>query len=328
MQTFRVGSLAAVLGAGALFCCPVHAATVLVSSDQQNANHPVVRAVDYFGKLVNQRTKGDLSVVIKPDGQLGGELDVLHNVQEGNQAMARVGLGSLSDQVPAAELASLPYLFRSSDHMWKILKGPFGQRLDEEMLKAGYVRIMFLDSGARNFYCIKPLRSQDDFKNLRIRALQSKVFVSLTENLGAKSIPTPFNKVNEAFRNNQIDCAEGGVVAYMGMEIYKLAPYLVQDEHMLLPEVLVMSKKVWDKLPAAEQEIIGQAATESTEYMGKIWRDQEAASYAAAKKAGVNIIPKSQISMTGIEAQAIRTYNTFVKNQSDLETVMKILTTK
>jgi len=313
---------------GALVAETAQAATTLISSDQQTPNHPVVRAVEYFGQLVNQRTHGEVSVVVKTDGVLGGELDVLNNVLNGSQAMARVGLGSLSDRVPAAELASLPYLFRSAEHMWRVLNGPFGKRLDSEINKAGYVRIMYLDSGARDFYCKKPLHSQDDFKNLRIRALQSNVFNTLIENLGAKAVPTPFNKVGEAFRAGQIDCAEGGVVAYMGMDLYKLAPYLMQDEHMLIPEVLVMSKKVWDKLLPAQQEIIKQAAIESTGYMNKLWRDQEASALAAAKKSGVTIIPRSQISMIGIESQAIKTYNAYVKNSTDLEAVMQVVTAK
>jgi len=305
-----------------------YAEKILFSSDQQTINHPVVKTVEYFGQLVRQRTNGELSVVVKTDGALGGELDTLRHVKEGSQAFARVGLGSLSDRIPAAELASLPYLFRSTDHMWRVLKGPFGKRLDSEMLANGYVRIMYMDSGARNFYCKKPLRSQEDFKNLRVRVLQSKVFESLIENLGAKSIPTPFNKVGDAFQNGQIDCAEGGVVAYMGMDLYKLAPYLMLDEHMLIPEVFVMSKKVWDGLTSSQQEIIKQAAGESSEYMSKLWKDQESAAMSAAKKSGVTIISRSQISMIGIEAQAIKTYNSFIKNPGDLEAVMSIVTAK
>lgn len=312
-------------------CCSAlvaKAEMVLQSSDQQNANHPVVKAVEYFGQLVNQRTKGELSVVVKTDGALGGEQDAIRHVQEGSQALARVSLGTLSDKVPAAELASLPYLFRSSDHMWKVLKGPFGQRIDEELNKAGYVRVMFLESGSRDFYCKKPLRSQEDFKSMRIRILQSKVFETLIQNLGAQSVPIPFNKIGEAFKAGQIDCAEGGIVNYVGAEHHKLAPYLMQDEHMLIPDVLLMSKKIWDKLPPAQQEVIRQAGNEGSEYMNKLWRDQEAIAMATAKKGGVTIISHSQISMTGIEAQAIKVYNTYIKQPGDLETVMKIVTTR
>jgi len=95
-----------------------------------------------------------------------------------------------------------------------------------------------------------------------------------------------------------------------------------------MPEVLLFSKKVWDKLPPAQQEILRAAATESTEFMSKLWKDQESAAVASAKKAGVTVIMRSQMSMTAIEAQAIKTYSKYVKDTKDLETVMKIVTMK
>lgn len=311
------------------FCFSLaHAATVLVSSDQQNANHPDVLSAQYFGKLVAQRSNGELTVVVKPDGELGGEMDTLQQVKDGQHAFARVGLASFSDLDPAASLASLPYLFRSTEHMWKVLNGPFGKRLDAELLQRGFVRIMFMDSGARDFYCNKPLRSQADFNGLRIRAIQSKVFETLITNLGAKSIPIAFNKVGDAFQAGKLDCSEGTIQAYVGSGLYKYAPYLMIDEHVVVPEIYVMSKKIWDTLPPAQQAIIRQAGIDSAEYTAKTWQEHEAVAVASLKKNGVTIVPKEQISMTAIEYQIIKTYNTYVTNQDDLQTITAIMTTK
>lgn len=304
------------------------AATTLLSSDQQSPSHPLVKTVEHFGQLVAQRSNGELQVVVKPDSALGSELDVLRKVQEGTQAMARVNLGSLGNQLPAAEIASLPYLFRSNEHMWKVMNGEFGQRLDAEMEKAGYVRLMYLESGARNFYCKRPIRSQADLVGLKVRILQSRVFEDLMTNLAAKPVSIPFNKVGDALHAGEVDCAEGGTVAYVMAGHHKFAAYLMQDEHLLMPEVLLMSRKVWNTLSPAQQKILKTAGQESAEYMSRIWKDQEVSAIASAKKAGVTVIPRSQISMAGIEAQAIKTYNKYIKNASDLETVMKIVTSK
>lgn len=170
------------------------AATTLISSDQQVASHPVVRTVEHMGQLVAQRSKGELSITVKADGSAGSEADALRAVQEGRQAMARVNLGFLGDKIPAAELASLPYLFRSSEHMWRVLKGEFGQRLDKEMEQAGYIRLMYMDSAPRNFYCMKPIRSQADFEGRRIRILPSKVFEDMIQNLGARPVSLIFQQ--------------------------------------------------------------------------------------------------------------------------------------
>lgn len=320
----HVTTLGALLGWSTLAC----SATNLISSDQQAATHPVVRAVDYFGQLVAQRSKGELSVTVKADGSAGSEMDSLRAVQEGRQAMTRVNLGLLGDKIPAAELASLPYLFRSSTHMWNVLNGEFGQRLDREMLQAGFVRIMYLDSAPRDFYCMKPIHAQADFVGKKVRIMPSKVFEDLIQNLGAKPVSMSFGQVGEALRSGAIDCAESSTVNFVQAGHHKIAPYLVQDEHLLMPEVLLMSKKVWDQLPPAQQKIMREAAAEGTAYMHKQWQDQENTALATARKANVTVIPRAQISMTAIESMAIKTYSKYVKNAADLETVMKVVTMK
>jgi TRAP-type C4-dicarboxylate transport system substrate-binding protein len=303
------------------------AAETLVVSDQQAASHPAVKTEDFFGRLIAERSKGVLNLEIKANGSAGTETETLKAVQEGRLAMVRVPL-ALLDNVPSVQLASLPYLFRSRDHLWKIFKGDFGRRMDAEMEKAGVVRLMYLDSSPRNFYCTRPLKSQADFARLRVRIPASKVFDGVIRNLGAQPVEVPFNKVTDAFKSGSLDCADGGVVNYVAAEHYKVASYMIEDEHLLMPDVLLISKKVWDRLPAPQQQILRAAGEEGSAYMTGLWREQESAALATMKKAGVTIVPKSQISMTGIEAQAIKTYNEYVKSGSDLETIMRISTTR
>lgn len=302
------------------------AATTLVSSDQQVASHPMVKAVERFGQTLSRKTGGELVVSIKSDGSAGSELTSLQAVREGKQAMARVNL-ALLDSLPAVKLASLPYLFRSPDHMWKVLDGEFGKRLDKEIDQAGYVRVMYLDSAPRNFYCKKPLRTVADFKGLKIRVLPSVVFEDLTKNLGAIPVAMSFNQVGDALRAGSIDCADGGTVNFVAADHHKIAPYLIEDQHLLMPEVLLMSKKVWTTLSPAQQKSVRESAVDASGYVRELWKSEEASALAAAKKAGVTVIPRSQLAMTAIEAQAIKTYNKYVKNSADLETVMKIVTT-
>jgi TRAP-type transport system periplasmic protein len=304
------------------------AATNLVSSDQQAASHPVVRAVEYLGQLVSQRTNGAVTVTVKSAGLGGSETESLRAVQAGRLAMTRVNLGLLGDQIPAAKLASMPYLFRSSAHMWTVLKGPFGQRLDSELAHAGYIRVMYMDSAPRDFYCMKPIRSLADFQGRKIRIMPSVVFSDLIQNLGAKPVDLPFNQIPDAFKSGKIDCAEGGMVNFVEAGHQKITPYLMQDEHLLIPEVLLMSKKIWDTLPAAQQQIFRTAAVESTDYMSKQWKDVETSALAATKKANVTVIARSQMSMTAIESQAIKIYSKYIRDPKDLETIMKIVTTK
>ncbi len=305
-----------------------HAAINLVSSDQQAADHPLVRAVEYMAQQLAQRSKGEIQLTVKAGGSLGSEQEVIRALIDGRQAMARVNLGILADRSPAVTLASLPYLFRSPEHMWKVLEGDFGQRLDRELDQLGLVRLSYLDSAPRDFYCQKPIRTQADFKGRKIRVLQSQVLEDLITNLGASAVPLPFNRVAEAMRGGEIDCAEGNVVNFVAAEHYKVAPWLIQDEHLLIPEVLLISKKVWLTLNDAQKEALRQSAADARSFLAKQWAEQESSALAVARKAGVTIITRNQISMGGIEAQAMKTYNKYLKAGADLETVMRIMTTK
>lgn len=300
----------------------------LISSDQQLPGHPLVKSVEYFGQRVKALTGGRVVVVVKAGGEAGPENEVLQKLADGKQALARLNLGVLADRVRYAELASLPYLFRSSDHLWNVLEGDFGAKLDAGIEAAGYVRLMYLDSAPRDFYCMKPIRSQADFDGRRIRVMQSKVFEQLVVNLGAKPVAIPFNKVSDALKSGQLDCADGSVVNYVSAEHHKITPYLIKDEHLLMPEVLLVSKKVWDRLAEPDRRAMRAAAAEARSYMAQLWKDQEAQAFAAAKKAGVTLVQRSQIAMTGIEAMAVKTYTQFITDTEDLRTVMRIVTAK
>lgn len=308
-----------------LLSTSLQAGTVLVSSDQQAAGHPSVKAVEYFGQLVSQRTNGDLSVSVAAGGSLGTETAALKAVAEGRQAMARVNLGLLSN-LPAVQLASLPYLFRSNAHMQHILAGDFGKRIDNELARAGYIRLIYLDSGPRNFLCRKPIRSYTDFAELKIRIMSSDVLDRLVRNLGAKPVPLPVNEIGNALKNDAITCAEGSNVNFVASEQYKYASFLIQDEHLLLPEVLLMSKKMWDTLPGAQQDVLRKAGDEAARYMDKLWEGQEAAALATMRKANITVITRNQMSMPGIETQAMKTYNTFIKDANDMQVVLKVMT--
>lgn len=304
------------------------AAVTLVSSDQQAAEHPLVRAVEYMGQQLAQRSKGELALTVKSGGALGSEQEVVKALIDGRQAMARLNLGVLADRSPAATLASLPYLFRSPDHMWKVLDGEFGQRLDREMEQLGLVRLSYLDSAPRDFYCTKPIRTQADFKGRKIRVLQSQVLEDMIGNLEGRAVPMPFNQVTEALRSGAIDCAEGNVVNFVAAEHYKVAPWLIKDEHLLIPEVLLISKKVWQGLTEPQRDALRQSAADARSFLTKQWAEQESKALAVASKAGVTVISRNQISMSGIETRAMKTYNKYVKASADLETVMRIMVTK
>jgi tripartite ATP-independent transporter DctP family solute receptor len=311
-----------------LACGAAFSATTFVEADVQKPDHPAVKTVEHLSQLLSTRSNGELSVQVKANGELGTEPEVLDKLRKGTLDMARVSLGVLADTVPSAKLMSLPYLFRSREHLWSILRGDFGERLEAEVQKSGLVVVMYLDSGTRNFYSKKPLRTRSDFKGLKFRVQPSPVYKDLITELGGTPAVIPYDKVADALRDGEVDGAENNIVSYVSAEHYKYAKYLSLDEHSMVPDVLLMSKKSWAKLKPAQQELLKAASLESEDFMAKLWQEKEHEALAFAKKNGVTVIAKSQLAMTGIESAATKLYTKYVQDTKDLDTVLQIVSSK
>jgi tripartite ATP-independent transporter DctP family solute receptor len=271
-------------------------------------------------------TRGDLRIQLKHSAQLGNEDLAWKNVRNGSLDIARINFATLASDVPAARLLSLPYLFRSRDHLWRVLGGDFGKRINAEIEKTGAIVLAYYDSGTRSFYTSrKQIRFRSDFEGQRIRVQNSPVYKDLITLLGGTPVVVPYEKVIDAFRNGEIDGAENNTMSYVSSEHYKYARYYSLDEHSSVPEVLLMAKKTWDGLPPEQQKAVMAAAAESSEHMKRLWAEAEALALAKARKEGVVILEKHQLGMGGIETYAVKLYSKYVTNPQDLETVLNIL---
>jgi len=309
-------------------CGNAYSAITFIAADVQKPEHPVVKSVEHLSQLLSTRSAGELSIQVKANGELGTEPEVLDKLRKGTLDMGRVSLGVLADTVPSAKLMSLPYLFRSRDHLWSILRGDFGERLEAEVQKSGLVLVMYLDSGTRNFYSKKPLRTRSDFKGLKFRVQPSPVYKDLITELGGSPAVIPYDKVADALKDGEVDGAENNIVSYVSADHYKYAKFLSLDEHSMVPDVLLMSKKAWARLKPAQQELLKVASLESEDFMAKLWQEKEHEALVFAKKNGVTVISKSQLAMTGIESAATKLYTRYVQDTKDLDTVLQIVSSK
>lgn len=328
MTKFKLACMALTLSLAATASTWAFATETLVAADKLPTSHAFVQTVDYFGTLTTKNSKGTLTVSVQANGALGSEAQTLRAVQEGRVAMVRVNLGILADRMHSAELLSLPYLFRSEEHLNKVLRGPFGARLDRELADNGYVRLMYLYGGPRNLFCTKPIYGVSDLKGVRIRTLESRAFTEMTRDLGAIPVQLPINRTADAFQNHQIDCAGGNLDTYISEALYRYAPYLIQDEHARVPDVLLISKKVWDRLTPAQQNLLHTSADAAMAQMLGRLHEGEEANLKTARKEGATPIAHAKIANNAIEEQAARFYNHIVTNDQDLDAVMQIVMTR
>ena len=266
----------------------VSAQTVLRSSDTHPDGYPTVEAVKHFGELIKERTDGRYEVEVFHSAQLGQEADTIEQTQFGVIDLNRISIGAFGTQVPEATVTQLPYIFRSADHFHNVLDGPIGEEILAAFDAVDVVALAFYDGGARSFYnSEKPITSPEDMAGLKFRVMQSDVFVDMVGALGANATPMPYGEVYSAIETGVIDGAENNYPSFDTAGHAEVAKYFSLDEHLMVPEVLVMSKVVWDGLTPEDQAIFRQAAKDSVAHQRELWAAQEAESRAKVEALGV-----------------------------------------
>lgn len=262
------------------------------SADVHPTDYPTVGAVRYMGKQLLDQSKGRLGVRVYPSGALGTEKDNIEQLKIGALDMMRINVGVLNSVVPETIVTVLPFVFRSTEHMRKVLDGPIGDEILASMESQGLIGLAFYDSGSRSFYTTKkPVTSVADMKGLKIRVQQSDLFVAMIEALGANPTPMPLGEVYTALKTGIVDAAENNWPSYETTRHFEAAKFYNQTEHSLAPEVLVFSKKVWDKLPKEDQALLRKTAKESVPHMRKLWDEREVKSRKAVEAAGIKVTP-------------------------------------
>ena len=169
------------------------------SADVHPADYPTVQAVQYMGKLLDERSGGEMGVKVFPNAALGNERDTIEQLKIGGLDMMRINVAPLNNMVPETIVPALPFLFRSKEHMHAVLDGPVGEEILAAMEEQGMVGLALYDSGARSLYTAnKPVKTLADAKGMKIRVQQSDLFVATIEALGANPTPMPYGEVYTA----------------------------------------------------------------------------------------------------------------------------------
>jgi tripartite ATP-independent transporter DctP family solute receptor len=270
--------------------------TVLRSSDTHPDGYPTVEAVKYFGQLIEERTEGRYKVEVYHSAQLGQEADTIEQVRAGVIDLNRVSMGPWNGLVPSTQVPSLPYIFRSPEHMRTVMLGPIGEEIAAGFEEHGVVVLTYYDGGARSFYnSIKPIESPADIEGMKLRVMQSDIFVDMVAAFGGTATPMPYGEVYSAIQTGVVDGAENNFPSYDTAGHFEVAKNYSLDEHLIVPEVFVMSKAAWDKLTPEDQAIFKQAAIDSAHKQFELWDAQVAASRAKVEAAGSTInIPEKQ----------------------------------
>jgi tripartite ATP-independent transporter DctP family solute receptor len=282
------------------------------AADTQNEEYPTVQALRSMGRQVAERSGGRLEIKVFHSRQLGEEKETLEQTRAGAIDLNRTNVALIGNLVPAMNVLALPFLFRSIEHMQKVLDGPIGAEILGSFETYGFVGLTFYDSGARSIYnSVRPVRSLADLRGLRIRVQQSEQMSEMMRAFGAIPVELPYGQVLTGLATGLIDGAENNWPSFVTTDHYKHAGHYTLTEHTMSPEVLVMSLKAWETLSPDDRRIFREEARRSSQFMRERWRELEEQSRKEAEAAGVVIVTgidrkPFEAAMTGIYARTQR----------------------
>jgi tripartite ATP-independent transporter DctP family solute receptor len=261
------------------------------AADTQAEDYPTVQALQFMAKQVAEKTQGRHRIHVFHSRQLGEEKETIEQTRVGAIDLNRTNVAPIGSLVPAANVLALPFLFRSFDHLHKVLDQAVGDEILAGFQQSGFVGLTFYDSGARSIYnSIRPVRALADLKGMRIRVQQSDLMVDMIRALGAEPIELPYGQVLTGLQTKLIDGAENNWPSYVTTGHYKIAPYYTLTEHTMGPEVLVMSLRAWEGLSDDDKNVFREAARASSRYMRGVWSGLEENSRAQARSNGNTIV--------------------------------------
>jgi tripartite ATP-independent transporter DctP family solute receptor len=238
------------------------------------ASHPVHQALVVFADKVKEKTKAECIITVYPAGQLGQEKDYIEGVQLGSIEITKVSSAPLGQFSKSLQVVSLPFIWKDSGHQQRVVDGSIGKRLMGDLEKNGFKGLAFYDAGFRNVTTrIGPIRKPEDLKGLKIRVMQSEPLIATINAFGATAVPMGQSEVYVALQQKVIDGWENNEPTVLSFNMQEVAKFFSYTRHVSIPDILVMSKKVFDAAPPAIQKAILDAAMESIPVQRKIWAD-------------------------------------------------------
>jgi len=267
---------------------------VLKAADVHPLGYPTVEAVDLLGKKLEGATNGRLSIQMFPSMQLGGEKEMLEQAQVGALQFARVSVGPVGAIVDDLNVFNLPFVFRDVAHMRKVIDGPIGDELLKQISdspKAQLIGLAWMDSGARSFYNkVRDIKSIEDLKGLKIRMMGNPIFVDTMNALGGNGVAMGMDQVMNALQTGVVDGAENNPPSYDSFGHVPVAKHYTLTEHLIIPELLVFSRKTFDSMSKEDQALILKTGKESQLEQRKLWDIRVEAAMKKIKDQGVNVI--------------------------------------
>lgn len=257
---------------------------------QNPKGHPLVMGMEKFAEIVTAKSGGKIKVNLFPGGTLGSDQANVSALQGGTLEMVTMNSGILASQVKDFAVLDFPFVFANSREADAVLDGPFGRKLHGKLEEKGLVGLTFWELGFRNITNSKrPLLKVEDIAGLKLRVIPNPINVDWVKALDANPTPLPFPEVYAALEQKAIDGQENPITVINANKFYEVQKFAAITNHQYNPQSVLISKKFWDTLSAAEKQIVQDAAVEAGKYQREQARSQVASALENMKKNGMQV---------------------------------------
>ncbi len=265
--------------------------TTLKLAHGLDPSHPVHKAMVLMASKLDENSNGKMKLEIYPSGQLGGEQECVELLQIGSLAITKVSAAVLESFTPNYQVLGLPYIFRSREHAFKVLDGEIGKEFLNSTEQFNIKGLCFYDAGFRSFYTINTaINTPDDLKGLKIRVMKSQTAMNMVKSMGGSPTPIAWGELYTALQSGVVDGAENNPPSLYTSRHYEVCKKYILNEHTAVPDVLIISTVVWNKLSDQEKEWLQAAANASVPEERILWAQAEEEALREVAKAGVEII--------------------------------------
>ena len=272
-------------------CKSGNQAKVLKLAHGLDPTHPVSQAMEHLADRCKEISDGALQIETYPSGQLGSEQQCVELLQIGSLAITKVSTAVMESFTQEYKALGIPYLFRSREHAFKVLDGEIGDDLLKSTEPYWIRGLCFYDAGARSFYTINtPIHHPDDLEGLKIRVMKSITSMENVKAQGGSPTPISWGELYTALQSGVVDGAENNPPSFYTSHHYEVCKYYSLNEHTMVPDVLIMSLRIWQDLSEQEKKWLQQAVDESVGVQRKLWAESEKESLQKVQEAGVKVI--------------------------------------
>jgi len=269
-------------------------------ANQNNAGHPIVQGMEKFKEIVEKNSGGKLKVNLFPGGTLGSDQANVSAIQGGSLEMASMNSGIFASQVKEFGVFDFPFMFASTKEADAVVDGPFGKKMHAKLEEKGLIGLAYYELGFRHLTNGKrAINKVSDIEGLKLRVIPNPINVDWVKALGANPTPLPWPEVYAALEQGAVDGQENPIPTINSAKLYEVQKHMALTGHQYNPQSVIISKKFWDTLSAAEKKVVADAATESAKFQRETARNLEASLLANLKKNGMQVtqLPESEMSI-------------------------------